>query len=110
MKSDIRLPVLELLPDGSYRSVLIWPRATPKQRQAPTEATRRGEDLVPDRARPVRVVDYEIPDRDDDARHEQHGTNLEFRRAGTSATRITYSDFMNCPVPQRPLNAPPMPL
>ena len=26
-KSDIRLPVLELLPDGSYRSVLVTPRA-----------------------------------------------------------------------------------
>jgi hypothetical protein len=43
VKSNIRLPVLELLPDGSYRSVLIWPRATPRQREALIEAARRGE-------------------------------------------------------------------
>jgi Insertion element 4 transposase N-terminal len=64
VKSDLRLPVLELLPDGSYRSVLIWPRATPKQRETQIEAARRGEDLDPDRARPVRVIEYDVPDRD----------------------------------------------
>jgi hypothetical protein len=70
VKSDIRLPVLELLPDGSYRSVLIWPRATPAQRRALTGAARRGEDLDPDRARPVRVIEYEVTDRDGDGKDE----------------------------------------
>jgi hypothetical protein len=70
VKSDIRLPVLELLPDGSYRSVLIWPRATPAQRRALTEAARRGEDLDPDRARAVRVVEYEVTDREGDGKDE----------------------------------------
>ena len=64
VKSNIRLPALELLPDGSYRSVLIWPGATPKQREALIEAARRGEDLDGDQATHVRVIEYEVPDRD----------------------------------------------
>jgi hypothetical protein len=70
VRSNIRLPVLELLPDGSYRSVLIWPRASPRQREALIEAARRGEDLDPGRARPVRVIEYEVPDRDGDGKDE----------------------------------------
>ena len=61
--SWLRLPVLEPLPDGSYRSVLI-----PKQIRGPArdrliEAARRGEDLDPARARHVRVIEYQVPDR-----------------------------------------------
>ena len=63
-KSDIRLPVLEILPDGSYRSVLVTPKAKAAARQELVEAARAGEDLDPARARHVRVVEYEIPDRD----------------------------------------------
>src|SRR6266704_1992288 len=43
-KSDIRLPVLEILPDGSYRSVLVTPKAKAAARQE--------------------LIEYEIPDRD----------------------------------------------
>ena len=68
VKSDIRLPVLELLPDGSCRSVLIWPRAASRQREALTGAARRGDDLDPERAWPVRVVEYDVPDRDGDGK------------------------------------------
>jgi hypothetical protein len=32
VKADLRLPVLELLPDGSYRSVLVNPKITGKAR------------------------------------------------------------------------------
>ena len=63
-KSDIRLPVLEILPDGSYRSVLVTPKARAAARQELVEAARAGADLDPGRARHVRVVEYEIPDRD----------------------------------------------
>src|SRR5690348_829745 len=63
-KSDIRLPVLEILPDGSYRSVLVTPKATAAARQELIEAARAGEELDPARARHVRVIEYEIPDRD----------------------------------------------
>jgi hypothetical protein len=33
VKSDLRLPVLELLPDGSYRSVLVSPKITCDRRE-----------------------------------------------------------------------------
>ena len=65
-KSDIRLPVLEILPDGSYRSVLVTPKARAAARQVLVEAARAGQDLNPARARHVRVIEYEIPDRDGD--------------------------------------------
>jgi hypothetical protein len=70
VKSDIRLPVLELLPDGSYRSVLIWPKAGPRQRRELIEAARRGDDLDPELARAVRVIEYDVPDRDGDGKNE----------------------------------------
>jgi hypothetical protein len=58
------LPVLELLPDGSYRSALIWPKASPEAAPGAAPAARRGEDL------PVRGIQYEIPDRDGDGKDE----------------------------------------
>jgi hypothetical protein len=95
VKSDIRLPVLELLPDGSYRSVLIWPRSTPAQRRALTEAARRGEDLDPDRARPVRVVEYEVTDRDGGAKDEWIAlvtTITDRRRAPAAVLAAAYHE------------------
>jgi Insertion element 4 transposase N-terminal len=70
VRSDIVLPVLELLPDGSYRSVLVKPGTRPWLRGQLTEAARRGEDLDPGQARPVRVVEYDVPDRDGDGKGE----------------------------------------
>ena len=64
VKEDIKLPFLELLPDGSYRSVLVKTSITGSRRGALVEAARRGEDLDPARARHVRVVEYDVPDRD----------------------------------------------
>jgi hypothetical protein len=66
VKSGIVLPVLELLPDGSYRSVLIAPKITGRRREALTGAAERGDDLDPGQARYVRVIEYEVPDRDGD--------------------------------------------
>ena len=70
VKADLRLPVLELLPDGSYRSVLVSPKIKGKARQQLLQAARRGEDLDPDKARRVRVIEYEVPDRDGDGKGE----------------------------------------
>jgi hypothetical protein len=67
VKSDVPLPVLELLPDGSYFSVLVNPKASGKARQALIAAARGGEDVDPGQARPVRVIEYEIPDRGADS-------------------------------------------
>jgi hypothetical protein len=64
VKSDLTLPVLEMLSDGSYRSVLVNPKIKGKARQALIEAARAGQDLDEDQARYVRVVEYEVPDRE----------------------------------------------
>jgi hypothetical protein len=64
VRSDLRLPVLELLGDGSYRSVLVRRGIERGARARLVEAARGGGDLDPARARRVRVVEYEVPDRD----------------------------------------------
>jgi Insertion element 4 transposase N-terminal/Transposase DDE domain len=70
VKSDLRLPLLEMLPDGSYVSVLASPKVKGRARDAVIEAARAGE--VPDQgtARIVRVIEYEVPDRDGDGNGE----------------------------------------
>jgi Insertion element 4 transposase N-terminal len=70
VKSDLRLPVLELLPDGSYSSVLVNPKIRGKARDALIEAARAGEDLDEDKARYVRVIEYTVPDREGDGKGE----------------------------------------
>jgi hypothetical protein len=70
VKADLGLPVLALLPDGSYRSVLIDPKIRGRARAALVEAARTGEDLDPAKARYVRVVEYQVPDRDGDGKGE----------------------------------------
>jgi hypothetical protein len=64
VKATLRLPVLELLPDGSYQSVLISPEVTGAARRRLAEAARSGQDLDPALARRVRVIEYEVADRD----------------------------------------------
>src|SRR5229473_3108471 len=66
VKADLTLPVLEILPDGSYRSVLVNPKAGGKARQALIEAARARKDLDEDKARYVRVIEYQVPDREGD--------------------------------------------
>lgn len=70
VKADLRLPVLEFLPDGSYTSVLINPKIRGKARQALIDAARAGRDLDPGQARLVRVVEYTVPDREGDGKDE----------------------------------------
>jgi hypothetical protein len=70
VKSDLRLPVLELLPDGSYTSILVRPAIHDKARNKLIAAARAGEHLDPGQAVRVRVIEYEIPDRDGDGSGE----------------------------------------
>lgn len=70
VKSDLRLPVLQILPDGSYASVLINPKIRGKARQQLIAAARAGEELDPTQARRIRVVEYEVPDREGDGKSE----------------------------------------
>jgi hypothetical protein len=64
VKADLRLPVLELLPDGSYLSLVARPTLHDKARDKLIAAARAGERLDPALAMRVRVIEYEIPDRD----------------------------------------------
>jgi hypothetical protein len=64
VKADLALPLLDLLPDGSYRSVLINPGTGSTARQRILEAARAGEDLDEDSARYVRVIEYQVPGRE----------------------------------------------
>ena len=89
VKSDLRLPVLELLPDGSYRSVLVNPKIGGKARQQLIEAARAGEDLDEDKARHVRVIEYEVPDRAGDGKGE------------LIALITTITDMTDAPAPAR---------
>ena len=64
MGSRVSLPVLHWLPDGSYASVLINPRVQGGARSRLVEQARAGDPVDPDAGFPVRVVEYEVPDRE----------------------------------------------
>lgn len=70
VKSDVRLPLVAWLPDGSYLSVLINPRIHGTARSRLIDAARAGDTLHPDQAVLVRVVEYDVPDRDGDGTGE----------------------------------------
>jgi hypothetical protein len=60
----VTLPVIEPLPDGSYRSIVINPKIRDARRARLIDQARRGHQIPAGAARPVRVVEYEIPDRE----------------------------------------------
>ena len=61
--TQLQLPVLEVLPDGTYLSVVIDPKLRTARREKIIEAMRHGVDIDPEIARPVRVIEYDVPDR-----------------------------------------------
>lgn len=61
--ANLTLPVLEWLPDGSYRSVVINPKIRGRRREALIAAAATGGDLDPTQATAVRVVEYMIENR-----------------------------------------------
>ena len=73
VKSGLRLPVLQALGDGSWRSVLVSPRIDSRSpaRAALLAAAARGEDLDEDQARYVRAIEYAVPDRDGNGKDER---------------------------------------
>ena len=95
MKENARLPVLEMLPDGSYRSVLIAPRITGGKRDALIAAARRGGALEKDQAQYVRVIEYDVPDREGDGKDELLvlvTTITDFRAATAQALAGAYHE------------------
>jgi hypothetical protein len=70
IKADLTLPVIQMLGEGSYSSVLINPKIRGAARRALIEAARAGEDLEGEQAMAVRVIEYTVPDRDGAGRGE----------------------------------------
>jgi len=95
VKADLTLVPLEFYPDGSYRSVLVNPKVKGKARDKILDSARAGEDLDPHKARYVRVVEYEVPDRDGDGKDEIIAlitTILDFRDAPARALAAAYHE------------------
>ena len=66
VKSDLSLPVIATLPDGSYTALLVNPAIKGKTRARRVEAAHGGEPIEEDQARVVRVIECQVPDRDGD--------------------------------------------
>lgn len=62
--TQLCLPVVAVLADGSYTSVLIDPAIRGARREQILAAARAGEELDPAVAHRVRVIEYDVPDRD----------------------------------------------
>ena len=95
VKSDLILEPLEFLTDGSYRSVVMNPKVRGTARAKITEAARAGEDLDPQKARYVRVVEYEVPDREGDGKDELIAlvtTITDLRQAPAPALASAYHE------------------
>ena len=63
VSASLTLPVLEWLPDGSFRSVLINPTVRGRRREQLLAAAEAGDELDPAQAMLVRVVEYMIDNR-----------------------------------------------
>jgi hypothetical protein len=62
--TQLGLPVVRVLPDGTYLTVLINPKIrSAARRERLLAAARAGQDLNPEQAHLVRVVEYDVPDR-----------------------------------------------
>jgi hypothetical protein len=95
VKSDLTLEPLEFLSDGSYLSVLVNPKVKGAARKKILDAARAGEDLGPQKARYVRVVEYEVPDRQGDGKDELIAlvtTILDLRQAAAPALAAAYHE------------------
>ena len=64
VNSNLRLPVLRWLPDGSYLSVVCHPKIQGRRREELIRRAQSGADIDAEEAHVVRVVEYEIPDRE----------------------------------------------
>ena len=63
--TQLGLPVVKILPDGTYLSVLIDPKVrSAARRDAIIHAASNGEDVDPDQAHLVRVIEYNVADRE----------------------------------------------
>jgi hypothetical protein len=68
--TQLRLPVVRVLPDGTYLSVLVDPAVRGRRREEILTAARAGAELADEPAHLVRVVEYDVPDRNGDGTGE----------------------------------------
>lgn len=61
--TQLRLPVVAVLADGTYLSVVIDAKVRGRRREKIIETARVGAELDPDEAHLVRVIEYDVPDR-----------------------------------------------
>jgi hypothetical protein len=90
VKAGVGLPVLDRLPDGSWRSVLVQTAVKGRRRDGLVEAARRGEDLDPALARYVRVVEYEVAGRGEGGLITLVTTITDHRAAPASVLATAY--------------------
>ncbi|RZS41412.1 transposase IS4-like protein, partial [Herbihabitans rhizosphaerae] len=69
-QSTLKLPVVTPLPDGSYLSIVFRPKLRDYHRADLIEEIRAGGETHPDQAIVVRVIEYEVPDREGNGKHE----------------------------------------
>jgi hypothetical protein len=62
--TQLDLPVVQVLDDGTYTTVLINPKIRGRRRERILAGARAGGDLDPEEAHLARVVEYDVPDRD----------------------------------------------
>jgi hypothetical protein len=62
--TQLDLPVVQALPDGTYLTVLVNPTIRGAKRARILAAARAGDQLDPTQAHLARVVEYDVPDRE----------------------------------------------
>ena len=62
--TQLELPLVEVLPDGTYATVLVNPKLRGARRDRVLAAAKAGDDLDPTDGHLVRVIEYTVPDRD----------------------------------------------
>ena len=64
VNANVELPVLRWLPDGSYLSVACNPKVRGRRREELIRRARDGADIDSNEGHLVRVVEYDVPDRE----------------------------------------------
>jgi hypothetical protein len=62
--TQLDLPLVGVLSDGTYTSVLVNPKLRGTRRDRVVAAAKAGADLDPQDGYPVRVIEYNVPDRE----------------------------------------------
>jgi len=62
--TQLELPLVKVLPDGTYTSVLVNPKLRGARRDRVVAAARAGDELDPQDGYLVRVIEYTVPDRE----------------------------------------------